>query len=244
VKERGMRVHRGRLPAVVAVGLLATVMTLGAGTATAAPDDGCTIGGISGTSNSALCAPGSSPSDAPAAALGPAASDAPATAVTMPPAPSSATVQSPIQKQAVVPAATVPATGGGGYINSGGNYVPSPASASSPPSGATARCNDGTYSFSQNRSGTCSDHGGVAQFLTSGSTSSQSMQPVDNGYRFNGQYWQNGDGHRNYGRYWDKNRRCWLYAAPPQEEQAAAKFTEVASVPKGGVDTGDGSFGD
>ncbi len=37
----------------------------------------------------------------------------------------------------------------------------------SPPvtSGATAICNDGTYSYSQNRRGTCSHHGGVAQWL-------------------------------------------------------------------------------
>jgi hypothetical protein len=30
-----------------------------------------------------------------------------------------------------------------------------------PPAGATAQCADGTYSFSQHRSGTCSHHGGV-----------------------------------------------------------------------------------
>jgi hypothetical protein len=34
------------------------------------------------------------------------------------------------------------------------------------PPGATARCSDGTYSFSQHRSGTCSHHGGVAAWLT------------------------------------------------------------------------------
>jgi len=39
------------------------------------------------------------------------------------------------------------------------------ASASTPPPGATARCRDGTYSFSKHRSGTCSHHGGVAQWL-------------------------------------------------------------------------------
>ena len=33
------------------------------------------------------------------------------------------------------------------------------------PSGATAICNDGTYSFSKHRSGTCSRHGGVAVWL-------------------------------------------------------------------------------
>jgi hypothetical protein len=34
------------------------------------------------------------------------------------------------------------------------------------PPGATARCHDGTYSFSQTRSGTCSHHGGVARWLS------------------------------------------------------------------------------
>lgn len=33
------------------------------------------------------------------------------------------------------------------------------------PLGATAECNDGTYSFSQNRRGTCSHHGGVRRWL-------------------------------------------------------------------------------
>jgi len=37
-------------------------------------------------------------------------------------------------------------------------------SAAAPP-GATARCRDGTYSFSHHRSGTCSHHGGVAIWL-------------------------------------------------------------------------------
>ncbi|MCW6537635.1 DUF3761 domain-containing protein [Sphingomonas lycopersici] len=32
------------------------------------------------------------------------------------------------------------------------------------PNGATAKCRDGSYSFSAHRSGTCSRHGGVAQF--------------------------------------------------------------------------------
>jgi Protein of unknown function (DUF3761) len=36
---------------------------------------------------------------------------------------------------------------------------------SSSPAGATAKCADGTYSFSQHRSGTCSHHGGVAEWL-------------------------------------------------------------------------------
>jgi Protein of unknown function (DUF3761) len=42
--------------------------------------------------------------------------------------------------------------------------VASTASAAAPP-GATAQCRDGTYSYSQHRSGTCSHHGGVAVSL-------------------------------------------------------------------------------
>ncbi len=53
----------------------------------------------------------------------------------------------------------------GTYVNSAGNTVCRPYSASSAPSGATARCADGTYSFSQSRRGTCSSHGGVAGWL-------------------------------------------------------------------------------
>lgn len=48
------------------------------------------------------------------------------------------------------------------YINVDGNAVQSPTYYTSQPSGASAKCKDGTYSFSQNRSGTCSGHGGVS----------------------------------------------------------------------------------
>ena len=53
------------------------------------------------------------------------------------------------------------------YINSSGQVVHSPAHSKTGdvPAGATAKCNDGTYSFSQHRSGTCSHHGGVANWL-------------------------------------------------------------------------------
>lgn len=46
-----------------------------------------------------------------------------------------------------------------------GCIVVAPAVATSPPTGATAQCRDGTYSYSQHRSGTCSHHGGVAKWL-------------------------------------------------------------------------------
>ena len=51
------------------------------------------------------------------------------------------------------------------YINTDGNKVQSPTYYNTAPAGATARCTDGTYSFSQHRRGTCSHHGGVAQWL-------------------------------------------------------------------------------
>lgn len=53
----------------------------------------------------------------------------------------------------------------GSYRNSNGVCVQSPVQAPAPPAGATAKCKDGSYSFSQHRSGTCSGHGGVAQWL-------------------------------------------------------------------------------
>ena len=44
--------------------------------------------------------------------------------------------------------------------------TPSPSAASSKaPSGATARCKDGTFSHSKQHSGTCSNHGGVEEWL-------------------------------------------------------------------------------
>jgi uncharacterized protein YgiM (DUF1202 family) len=51
------------------------------------------------------------------------------------------------------------------YTNSSGERVKSPTHYNSHPAGATALCRDGTYSFSRNRRGTCSHHGGVAQWF-------------------------------------------------------------------------------
>lgn len=51
------------------------------------------------------------------------------------------------------------------YVNSRGNCVHRPVQSSSVPQGATAQCRDGSYSFSQSHSGTCSQHGGVARWL-------------------------------------------------------------------------------
>lgn len=51
------------------------------------------------------------------------------------------------------------------YTNSSGEKVQSPTYYDSPPSGATAECRDGTYSFSRSRRGTCSHHGGVKRWF-------------------------------------------------------------------------------
>lgn len=53
----------------------------------------------------------------------------------------------------------------GTYVNSAGNSVCRPYQSPSTPSGATAKCRDGTYSYSQSRRGTCSWHGGVQTWL-------------------------------------------------------------------------------
>ena len=52
------------------------------------------------------------------------------------------------------------------YKNKNGQSVHSPAHSAygKIPVGATARCRDGSYSFSQHRSGTCSGHHGVAEW--------------------------------------------------------------------------------
>ncbi|MFL5471759.1 MAG: DUF3761 domain-containing protein [Gemmatimonadales bacterium] len=64
---------------------------------------------------------------------------------------------------------------GRGYINSRGQWIPSPAQTldGEAPDGATARCRDGSYSFSQSSRGTCSWHGGVDEWLTRSSSSSK-----------------------------------------------------------------------
>lgn len=88
----------------------------------------------------------------------------PRTAALAPPATPEPTAPPPTAAASPPPTQSCP---NGTYINSSGNEVCSPYASPSgpPPPGATARCKDGTYSMSQHRQGTCSGHGGVAQFL-------------------------------------------------------------------------------
>jgi Protein of unknown function (DUF3761) len=87
-----------------------------------------------------------------------------------PPAPPALVIPPPAPVLVQAPPAAVgpPAAGlcdADYYRNSNGNCVHRPEQAPAPPAGATAKCADGEYSFSQHRQGTCSGHGGVAQWL-------------------------------------------------------------------------------
>lgn len=55
----------------------------------------------------------------------------------------------------------------GHYTSRSGQTVHAPAHSltGAVPAGASAKCRDGSYSFSQSARGTCSRHGGVAQWL-------------------------------------------------------------------------------
>jgi Protein of unknown function (DUF3761)/Bacterial SH3 domain len=65
-------------------------------------------------------------------------------------------------RETVQPRTVTLPTSGRSYVNVDGVRVPSPVFSDTRPAGATARCRDGSYSFSQHRRGTCSYHGGVA----------------------------------------------------------------------------------
>lgn len=81
--------------------------------------------------------------------------------ITTQPTPKIISIGTKVSTPTPAPSTTSPSSGDG-YTNVDGNYIPSP---SNNPVGATARCRDETYSYSQHRSGTCSHHGGVAEWL-------------------------------------------------------------------------------
>jgi hypothetical protein len=128
----------------------------------ASPDQGSpTVGPISPVSVTPAAAP--SPSDTPSP------SDPPTTQAPPSPPP-------PATTAAVAQGETGSGSGSGSgsnsgscgadyYRNSDGVCVHRPVSAPGAPPGATAKCKDGTYSFSQHRQGTCSGHDGVAEWL-------------------------------------------------------------------------------
>jgi hypothetical protein len=90
------------------------------------------------------------------------------TTIVAPPPTTTVAPPPPVTTHAAAPAPqthTQAACGADQYRNVDGVCVNRPVAAPGPPAGATAKCKDGTYSFSQHRSGTCSGHGGVAVWL-------------------------------------------------------------------------------
>jgi hypothetical protein len=136
---------------------------------------------VSGTPAGVVGAPQGSVEVAGAPALAPAAPtragsprQAPHTQAARPAvvAPKPAQAPKPAVKPAPVAPKPAPSAGGGcdedtHYVNVSGNCVLRPVVAAVAPAGASARCKDGTYSSSQHRSGTCSKHGGVQDWLRS-----------------------------------------------------------------------------
>lgn len=100
----------------------------------------------------------------------PSPTNSPTSTITPTPTP----IPTPTPSPTVKPVAKSPApqvqtpvidAGCGTYVNSFGQEVARPCPANDIPASATAKCRDGTYSYSQSRRGTCSHHGGVAQWL-------------------------------------------------------------------------------
>jgi hypothetical protein len=71
-----------------------------------------------------------------------------------------------VQKAAKAKPATAAATATPAAAAPATKSAPTTAASNTDPTGATAKCKDGTYSKSTHHSGTCSSHGGVAEWLT------------------------------------------------------------------------------
>jgi hypothetical protein len=159
--------RRGRaLRAGVAVSALAGALVACGPTDAPSTSVSPSTSSVAPTDSGAAASPTATASPTPALSSGAGAASVSAptqtqTPASVPAAPA-AVAPAPVQQQASVPS---PPPGDGTYTNVDGNQIPRPVQAASTPNGATAKCNDGTWSFSQHRSGTCSGHGGVAQWL-------------------------------------------------------------------------------
>lgn len=149
--------------AIIGAFLISSVSISGCQTGTAAPPYGL-------PAPTQMSSSAASPLPAPTPTLTPTA-PAPPAAVTSPvaaPPPARQVAAPRIAAVAPAPLRSAPEISScdeSSYRNSDGNCIPRPQQAAAAPAGATARCSDGDYSFSQHRRGTCSGHGGVAQWL-------------------------------------------------------------------------------
>jgi hypothetical protein len=141
--------------------LLGGALLAGCGAIDAPPASRLTTSTTPATTSSETPTPTSTSTTAPASTEAPAPVAATSTQVA---APATTKAAAPVTTKAAAKSATTSCTGDY-YRNVDGNCIHRPAAADSAPAGATARCNDGTYSFSAHRRGTCSSHQGVATWL-------------------------------------------------------------------------------
>jgi Protein of unknown function (DUF3761) len=190
--RKGTATNRGHSIAALVLAPMFFIVAVSIGAATSPPQTTGSPVGTPATPTLQQSSPAVGSSPVPAAVpiqAPPALVPAPATALAVAPAPLAATpiparasiaaptpARSPAPAHAQAPAAAPPITQAGPstssscdesthYVNSDGACIPRPMAATTPPAGATARCADGQYSFSTHRQGTCSGHGGVAQWL-------------------------------------------------------------------------------
>jgi len=141
--------------------LVAGVLVAGCGAGSVPPKDAGNVGVLAPTSSQYSTPTYPTPSETPSSV--PTTSEAPPVVATTPAPPKTTPPKPKAAPKTTAQAAPKPAECGADYYrNSDGNCVHRP---SDNPSGATALCKDGTYSYSQHRSGTCSGHGGVRTWL-------------------------------------------------------------------------------
>jgi Protein of unknown function (DUF3761) len=154
--------YRNPLGALVAAPLLMLAWTLSAQAQDASAPTTCKDGTTSAATGRGACSGHGGVQKPSQAATGTAT---PATKAPAPAAPAATPAATPPPSTVPPPAAAAkpaaPATTAKPAAS-----APSSTSGNTDPTGATAKCKDGTYSKSQHRSGTCSSHGGVAEWLT------------------------------------------------------------------------------
>ena len=137
--------------ALVAAAVLAAAFSLPAWAADAPPPTNCKDGTTSTATGRGACSGHGGVQKA---------AKSPAAASTANPAAAASASPSAPASAAAAPAS--PAAAAGSVTKT----APTATASNTDPTGATAKCKDGTYSKSQHHSGTCSSHGGVAEWLT------------------------------------------------------------------------------
>ena len=153
------------VPALILIASNLAVQTAGAQAPAAAAPTNCKDGTTSTATGRGACSGHGGVQKASAGSSGGSSSGS-STAST--PSSSSPAASAPPASGAAMKAAA----GSSGSSSSGSSTASTPSSSSkstttgnTDPTGATAKCKDGTYSKSKHHSGTCSKHGGVDQWM-------------------------------------------------------------------------------